>query len=785
MIDRFFRAWISHRLVATLVVLGLTLGLGAFAGRVRPDYSIEHVFPVWDSARQVYDRFKASFPYEDARAIVIVEAPDLFTGPGMARMERIETRLRSLEGVIEVEGPRSARDIVARGEDVAVEPLFPAGTLTPEQLAHGRATATTDPLFAWSLAKPDGSACTIRITLTPKLASTDEGRMAFTHQAQKLLADEAAPGQKIILSGLPVIRTRFAEMIGADLGKLVPLALLGVLVLLFVSFRSVGSVVASLVTMVVALIWTFGAMGLGGFPITMVSSILPIVVIIISVSDTVHIVNDFAAHRREGKTVPDALVEAMSETCVPCLLTEIVLACGFLSLVAVNIRAVFQFGLAAAAAMLLTWLANMTVLPLLLSVLSGRSTRKASPEAPWAVQMFARRVDWIGRQVIDHPRRIAVIALLIFCGAGFLALRVRQLAYVFDGLRPSSALAQELKAAEAAHGGLVPLVIYYEGTQDGAALDPEVLRSVDRAAALLRSFPEIKQASSLADYVRKTHHVLAGEGDLPTSRALITQEVSTFDDGKMLRDFLSIDRRSAAAVGYVLDAGSIRFGEMFQRINAFVAAEQTRLGARVRVSTTGQLRIFQDVNEMLVGGLLGSFAGAVLVSILVFCLVLRSFRLGLIGLIPNVAPIVLVLAFMSLAGIALKPSVVMAFSITLVIADDDTIQYLARFRGHFVRAVTAGATDPYRTAALDCLREVGLPMFITSTSVSLGFLLLCTSSFQASADLGMLIGATLFAAVFADLFLAPLLLIRLRPNLGVQMPTTMRDAAVSSSRPSG
>lgn len=782
---RVFAWLLGHRLATLGIAVALTGVLGAFASRVRPDYSVEHLFPVHDPARDVYDRFKSHFPYEDGRAFVIVEAPDLFTKEGLARLARLEHDLAAIPNVVDVEGPMSQNDIVPVDDWAQVERLFPSSDLSDEEIARRRRVATTDPLFSWNLAKPDGSAVTIRVTLSQKVAATDEGRQAFVAAAEKVIVSHHRPGQKIVLSGIPAIRAQFARLIAADTATLLPAALLVVLLLLCAAFRSVGLVLSGMVTIVAALVWSYGVMGLVGYPITTLGSVMPIVVVIISISDSVHIISDFTRRRRAGEEKRAALVAAMADTAMPCLSTEVVLACGFLSLVLVNIVAVYQFGVATAAAMLLTWLANMIVLPLALSLSRDRAPTRT---APWAVRRFERLVDGIAALVTGRPRRVALVALVVLATAAAAGTRVRKQAWAFDDLRPESRLYRDLRFAEATHGGLVPVAIYVEALpeekRENPVLDPEVVRLLDRAATFLESFPEIQQAASVADPLRKTHRILAGgessaENDgLPSTRSLVAQELSVFDDGRMLRDYVSFDRRAAAALGHSVDAGSSRAAEMFREIDAWVAREQARIDAipgapRVKIHATGQLRIFHDVNEMLLEGLLGSFGGALAVTVAVFCVVLRSVRLGLIGIVPNLAPIVMVFGLMGLVGITLKPSTVILFSITLVIADDDTMQYLARFRRHLARARRRGADagggaaspDVYREAALGCLREVGLPMFVTSTAVSLGFLLLCFSKFLGAAHLGFLVGVTLFSAVFADLFLTPLLLMTLRPKV--------------------
>src|SRR5205807_1013105 len=134
-------------------------------------------------------------------------------------------------------------------------------------------------------------------------------------------------------------------------------------------------------------------------------------------------------------------------------------------------------------------------------------------------------------------------------------------------------------------------------------------------------------------------------------------------------------------------------------------------------------------------------------------------------LIPNVLPLLVTLAVMSLLHIDVKPSTVIVFSITLVIADDDTIQYLSRFRLRYRQLDDAGDANAHAGAAIGTLREIGLPMFITACAVSIGFLSLCFSQFLALANLGLLIGVSLMAAVFADLFISPVLIMKLKPRI--------------------
>lgn len=771
--DRVARAaaWLlSHPRRGAAAALLLTALLGASATRIRPDFSLEQLFPLWDAARAEYDRYHRQFPGEDARAIVVVAGTGLLEPDGLRAIGRLEEALAAIPGVSRVLGPASVDHLAMGPFGPARERLLDPG-LAPEEVRRRVEDARADPLLGL-IFPAGGGAVALLVDLSPAAAGSDAGRAAFTRAAEERLAALAPAGWGVTLSGLPPIRARLAGLVSADVTLLVPLAVVLVLVLLAAAFRSLTAVVAGLATLSAALTWSYGLLGAIGWPLGMLMGIMPILVVIVSVGDTVHLLAERARHLRDGLGDREAVVRALAASALPCLLTEAVLAAGFLTLVAIPIAAAIQLGVVAAGAMLLTWLANVLVLPLVLAALPP-STRGPHP-VPAFVRAAERAVAWIGEQALGRPRRVLAVALVVVLLAAAAASRVRVLYFVFDDVRPGSRVEREIRTAEALLGGLVPAAIHVEVEgNDGAALDPEAVRAADRAARFLRAFPEAGGAASLADFVAPLQRALAGEvaGEegLPDSREGMAQLLATLGDARLVADVLSADRRSLAAVARFRDVGSARVDGIFREVDRFLSAEQAALdarpeGPRIRLSATGQLKLFQDVNARLLGGLAASFGGALLLSVLLMSVALRSWRLGLIGLVPNASPVLLVLAIMALTGIPLTPVTVTAFSITLVIADDDTIQFLARFRRNLAR-LAAGRSDgeAHREAARLTLREAGVPMLLSGAAVSLGFSVLLLSEFLSPARLGALIGATLFASVFADLFLTPLLLARFLP----------------------
>jgi predicted RND superfamily exporter protein len=319
------------------------------------------------------------------------------------------------------------------------------------------------------------------------------------------------------------------------------------------------------------------------------------------------------------------------------------------------------------------------------------------------------------------------------------------------------------------------MAVYIE-PKDGARtpdamVTPEALALMDRIAAKLeQDYPDdVKSARSLSEYVKKAHALLAGEDvarsqPLPTTRRLAAQELLAIDDPRALRDVVSFDRSTAAVYVMMPDRGSSHASKIIAELRKYLDEEQQRTG--YRITLTGIYGIADGIYRSLVGGLAKSLGLSILVSFAVFFAVLRSWRLALIALVPNVLPLVVTVGIMSALRIDIKPSTVIVFSITLVIADDDTIQYLSRWRDRYVALARGGHAEPHAEAALGVLRSAGLPMFVTTCAVAIGFLALLGSEFLGLANLGLLIGVSLLAAVFADLFLTPLLLMKLRPRVG-------------------
>ncbi|MHC4392950.1 MAG: efflux RND transporter permease subunit, partial [Planctomycetota bacterium] len=495
-LERLFHVLLKRRWLTALLLIGACIPAVQLAGKVRTDQAVEHMFPVADPTRETYDAYKAIFPYDDAHAIVVMEADDLWAEAGLVRADRLEEEFRALEGVIKVDGPVSVRDVAGSDTTISLRRIFPRVDLPDDEREQAIKTAQTDPMFAWNFAHPERKTASIQVLLNIDYARTDELRRAFNKSADEIIERHRHEWKSLMITGIPVIRGRYIQMVQVDKDVLLPLAYLVITLIVAFSYRSVVVVFGTVLTIAAALIWTVAGMAGLDMPFTLLTSFSPIIVMIISISDTVHIATDLDTRMRRGIPRRQALVEAMADGAGPCLLTEITIAAGFLSMTLVNVTAISEFGIVTAIGMMLAWFANMTVLPLILSF--GRKVPKVAPAAAtpggtWVLRTWKRFIDWIEVQVTQHTRRVVGVAVVLLLVPAIAATSLDRVHLVFDDLWPESALKKEIEYGESSRGGLVPLAIFLEADDalraksPSPVLEPEALRFMDAAEAKMRA----------------------------------------------------------------------------------------------------------------------------------------------------------------------------------------------------------------------------------------------------------------------------------------------------------
>lgn len=710
--NRFFE-WIArHRLSILLSALAIVSISAVAASGVRVDYSVEQFFPTRGRERAVFDRYREVFPGEDAQVAFFISTPEGLDAGAYDVLARV-AHLFEEQGLVDVQWPGSV-------------PVLARAAATRSGMREAEAVVRHRPLYDGFLWNHDGTVSVVQGRL-PAALNQDVRRRAIVDSLSAEIHSLGVSG-RWALSGIPVIRAEVPELLEVDQTVLLGGGILLFFVILFAYFRHAGLVFIGLGAVAPAYIVTLALMALSGRPVTILTSFIPIVILVVGICDTTHLLEHWSRARAGGRGRTASIVETFERLAVSCFFTSITTAIGFASLATTGIGVVADFGLFTAVAVMATYGFTITVLPALLTFVAAppsmvrRRGRRWGPVATLvrlARTALARRSRWV-------LPAFGVVAL----AAALLASRLAIDSYLVDDLKDGTTIKQDLHWVQNAGFGLFQTDLFVRADPD-ELLRPEMVdwmarfqRFVEQDSLVIHSFglPDVRLASPapLADIA----------GAIP---AWIYRP----------------DRGAAQVVVTVKDAGSRVTLPFLDRVDDYLRRNPPPWGS---ADLTGTVRMADTFSFHV----LRSFGPSILLALVLICLVMamlfRSLRMGLVAMVPNVFPLVTLAGVMALLGVALKPSTILVFSIAFGIAVDDSIHLMSRFNQLVARGRLKGR------ALRGALRETGSALVMSTIVVTAGFSLLMLSRFEVLYLLGLLTATTALAALAADLLLFPALI---------------------------
>ena len=755
-----FRFLIEHR-TSVLVMHGLLLATALVgAANLQVDYSAEQFFLFGGPEREVFDQFKRHFPREDLQVSALLEVAGPLRLEDYRRLDRLAEAFRS-SGLHSVRWLGEA-DLV----EETLEDGLPAVRLfqisEDADLSESRINALLEarrdhPLFSGALWNSELTVFAVHGYLAAD-ENNDARRRQLTREIQDQIRSLAPRSGRIALTGLPVLRATIPLALEADLVRLVGIGLLISFVVLYGYFRRLGLVVLCLGAVVPAILFTLGMMGLVGQPISVLSGFMPIVVLVVAVSDATHLVVGTRSRWQEGLPISDAVVDAFSSVARTCFFTSLTTALGFLGLVATRIPIIVEFGVITAVAVLVAYLVTLTLLPALLTLAGDLGTPGNGPNrwSAWIIRQIERTLH-------ASPRWPTAVLLVCLVTGLVLGVGLRVEALLIDDLKPDDPILRELRWIEDAGFGLFQINVYLtDGDQPGHS--QEMLRWIEDLQAFARADPIVIGSMALPDFVRELGAVFGSDGQArasgnagtrATPLAWTTEEVrellflAELESADALEEVYVREEGVGQVVFYVRDGGSTH-------LSPFLTKLEDRLDAVPPPSGSAHVTGTVKLSQILWDQLLARFLPGVLLSVVLVWMAMawmfRSVRLGLLALVPNLVPMVMLLGLMRVGGFDLKPSTVIVFAIAFGIVADDTIHFL----GAVARRLRA--TSDIDTVLLGAVREVGPALIITTAVVCGGFIVLTASRFQALFLIGFLTAASSLFAVGADLVGFPALL---------------------------
>lgn len=753
------RAWaalvsvgVEHPRLATAATVAVTALISLLIPRITIDTSADGFMVERDPARVQYERFKQQFG-TDVHTLVVIKADDVFRADVLETVRRLTEAIEQFEGVVRVESLATARRIHADEDNLASLPLLAAEIPSASaDLREIRDYAVRHRVLAGNLVAADARATAIVVYTDPQRGDT-EFNHRFVEKLDALVAAETRPGITIYEVGRPLLKDTYSQYLLRDLVRLIPISALVLFVILLVLFRTVEAVLVPMTTVGVSILWGFGLMALVGIPLNVVTAVIPTLLVTIGFTEDVHIIADFRRRLREGVERKLALKSALEETAAPILVTTVTTVLGFASLALSDVTMLEQFGYGSALALAGNYIVTMALLPPLTLAVAPRQVEKMSEvDRQFGERAFQRFLEWLGWFNVRH--RVAILAVSgavsVVAAIGLARIDVNT---DFIGFFPSDSplRVRTRDAHEVLTGAEVFWIVVDTRRRDGVT-EPDMLDRIARLQRDLAGTGLVDKSVSIADYVMTINRDMRGDERLPESREAVAQYLLLVP-GRDLASLVSADSSAAAILVRHELSGSARLSELLRRIDGFAASI---FPADVDVKSTGEAILTNNAADYMAVNELTSFAFTFIAIAIIHSALFMSVKIGLMSLIPDLIPIVLVYGVMSFLGVPLNSGTALIATIAIGISVDDTVHHLMTY---------ARELDSYSIPSLAMfatLRQVGRPIVSASIALALGFMVMLASGFVPLHQFGIFGALTMILALVTELLVTPTLMISIR-----------------------
>jgi uncharacterized protein len=787
--------WAFFLLVLLLVIAGY-LGVQ----RVEMDSSNESFLPQDDETIRQNDRFKEFFGNEEF-VFILIEAPDVFDYEVLTYIRELSADLEEhLPFLKDITSLTNIEYSTADADTLYIDDLI-GDTIPrdPAALTEIKRKALAKPTYINRILTPDAQNTGIAISFemfpdavylpvprgfspldeadwppeqvimaddivsveqakresNPALTRVADPRKLIAPALNAILARHQPGDFTVMATGVPVMDYEGERITAAEATRFGLIALAASIVLLLLIFRSLLAVLGPFCVLAATLILVYGMMGWLHIPISMTGMIIPPLLLVISVSYSIHVINHFRQAFRQTGSRSAAIEYTYRHSAWPCLLTAITTAMGFASFLIVPMKPIKDIGIACAFGVFSGYLLVMIVIPALFSCGKDRpepadSSVKPAPES----KFMTTWADFVLRRA--PAVRWSALALVVFLLVGSSQFRVQSdfmevLGEKISYVRQTQHIVEQL-------GGLYSFEVLIELPESGQAKSPEVLHTLETMAAEVNTWEAVTLSASLNDVIKDLNMTMHGDNaayyTIPDNRDLIAQYLLLYEmsGGEDVEDWVDYEYRFLRLSVQVREV-SMDLPDKFQQLTRYTAALPA--GAAIRV--VGDIPILMKMMRLLTRGQIKSVLAAMIVITLVMILILKSVRVGLLSMLPNVFPILAITGVMGLLDYPLDVITIMIAPMIIGIAVDDTVHYIVHFRQEFE------TSRSYVAANRGTFRKVGTAIVFTSVILTLGFAIFGLSVVQSMFHMAVLASVGIIAALAADLFFTPVLFVYFQP----------------------
>ena len=716
-----------------IAVLGLTVFFSYEAKDLHINSDIISSLPDDDPAARLYKEIGTQFGGNDM-GMIVIETDDVFKAEVIQHIKQITDSIKYTNGVSTVTSLTNILDIKSSEWGIEIGKLVDEYDLPVEQsqLDSLKNYVFSKEMYRGAIVSEDGTATAIMFTLLP-----EGDKQAVAKEIKDKIEALDLP-ETLYFGGLPMMMNDINDLIVADMVWLIPIVFIVIAIILLLSFKSFRGVLLPLLTAGLAVIWTIGLMTVTGYELTIISNIIPVVLLAVGSAYTIHVLNSINHNKLADRK--KALIQSLGYILVPVILAAVTTAIGFVSFVfGAYLTMIKDFGIFTAVGTLIALMLSVFFVPALISGLSMYSKKIVTENKEKQTILTHKILLPLVNFLFKHPKYTLTGwgVLLMLCIGGITLIKTSvNMADYFKKDNPTR-VAEDVMQKK--FGGSLPVFVVFDGDMQS----PEVLKMMISTEHFMKEDPNIEITQSVADLIEQMNDAMGEGKKIPDDKAKIEQLWFLLDGQEVMPQLVNNDLSKGIIQSKFASVDSKELEVFTAKMNRFI---EDNPNEHCKIELTGMPSVYVKLNSSLINSQYNSLLIAIIMVVLIVGLILRS------G-IPVVATIIVLFGFMGITGIPLDIATVLVASIALGIGIDYSIHVITGFNKHLT---THGDAEK---AIEETILLSGKAVIINVISVSAGFLVLLFSQIVPLQNFGLLVAISMIGSGFGALTLLPVILI--------------------------
>ena len=777
---------LRNRVLILVAIACITIFLGMQWKHMRFTYTEANMLPDDHQVNTAYNTFLDTFGEEGNLIIYGVKDSLLFTPSNFKAWNTLSKELGQAPEVDLTLSVGDLQKLKKRKDTIGFEmvPLVKDSILNEKQLTKLQYELFEKlPFYSGLIYSPDKKSVRTAVYIKKGIVNTP-ARKIFIEKVliPKIAAFEKQTGMKVHTSGMPYIRTLNSQNIIDEIGMFIGAAVLVTSIIFFFFFRSYRATFISMITVIIGVLWAFGILGLLKYEITVLTALIPPLIIVIGIPNCIFLINKYQQEIKQHGNQAKSLQRVIAKVGNATLMTNVTTASGFATFILTNSQLLKEFGIVASICIIAIFLLCLLIIPIVYSFMPVPKNKHLKHLNKRWINRF---VDWMENKVRHNRIAIYIISIGLLCVSIIGIYNIKISGSLIEDMPKKTEFFKSIRFFEKEYKGIMPLEILIDTKRKKGVMKLATLKRMNELQEYIEEFPEFSTSLSVVDLVKYSKQAYYNGNpeyyQLPNSQErsfILRYAKSSAQDTNLLKSYVDSTGQFARITTFMKDTGT----ERFDRIEEDLKTKALKIFPQDRytVSFTGKALLFQKGTKYLVKNLIISLSLAILLIALFMAWMFRSFRMILVSLIPNLLPLIITAGLMGFLGVPIKPSTILVFSIAFGISVDDTIHFLAKYRQELI-----ANNWKIKKSVYAALRETGVSMFYTSIVLFFGFSVFTISSFGGTVALGALVSVTLVFAMLANLLLLPSLLLSLeksiankqtlkKPSLGI-LPENMEE----------